>query len=72
MLIDAVNSQQLSFLGVVVCTEAFKILTGVSSGSMQNAREAARKGQQTVISRADLGLWQSVRNTGKAHKYLES
>lgn len=45
-----------------VCVEAFKISTGVSAGTLQQARADAAKNKVTVLSRAEMGLWQSVRN----------
>lgn len=58
-----------TFLGVSVCVEAFKILTGVSAGT---SRSDAAKNKVTVLSRSEMGLWQSVRNTPRAHKYLDT
>ena len=72
-LMEAARGQGgFTFLGVSVCVEAFKILTGVSAGTLQQARSDAAKNKVTVLSRSEMGLWQSVRNTPRAHKYLDT
>ena len=59
-------------MGVLVCIEAFKILTGISSGALQNFREMAQRGTITIVSKKELGHWQAVANAPRANKYLET
>ena len=55
-----------------MCVEAFKQITGISSGALQNARELAQRNVKTVVSLRELGLWMQIRNAPRAHKYLET
>ncbi len=59
-----------SFLGIRVCREAFMKLTGLGTSSLQDARQGTLDGKTSWVSRAELGLALSIRNTSKAKAYL--
>ncbi len=58
------------FLGLQLCRNAFRRVTGVGNSSLDQARDRALAGKHSVASREELGLALSVRNTSKAKLYL--
>lgn len=61
-----------TFLGVTVCQRAFQILTGIPAGTIQQARDAARSNAVTALTRKELGMWATIRNSAKAPRYLDA
>lgn len=55
------------FLGARVCKEAFQCLTGISSGTLHNARQAACDGHKSAISKVALKPMNQV----LGEKYLD-
>lgn len=58
------------FCGQPVCRDGFMVLTGVGAHSCQEARTAALEGKVCWVSRAELGLAASIRNSSKFPVYL--
>ena len=59
-------------MGVRVCQQAFMMLSGVATSTLQRAREFAAQNHQTVLSKLELGGWLEIRNAKKPPRYLES
>ena len=59
-------------MGVSVCQRAFQILSGVPAGTIQQAREAARSNKATALTRKEIGMWASIRNSSQAPRYLDA
>lgn len=66
------TATKFRFLGVAVCLNAFKMLTGVSACVLQKAREYARRKHVTCLSKAEMGLWAEIQNAPRAHRYIAS
>ena len=59
------------FAGIRVCSRAFQILTGVSSGVIQEIREKVSKGVVNIWKESSLA-WMAIKNQSKAQRYLDS
>jgi hypothetical protein len=65
-------SGKYQFLGSAVCLEAFKLLTTVPAGTLQEIRDAIQSGKTTFSTLCELGISLALRNTNKAKKYLDA
>ena len=64
---SATGGQFASILGQMVCKEAFQILTSISAGALQRAKDAASNGHQSSISRRAL----LPKNVGTSEKWMD-
>ena len=58
-------------MGVVLCQQAFQMVSGVTSNQLQLAREAIAKGQITVLSKQEGLSRLSIRSQSKPPRYIE-
>ena len=63
---------EYKFLGIPVCKVAFVALTGISTYMLTHCREGAIRGQRSVLSVHEMGLYASIRNHQRAGTYLSA
>ena len=61
------GSWRMSFhvLGQMVCENAFRMITGISSWSLTRARAGAQAGHASSLSNAELGSSQMIKSASK-------
>ena len=59
------------FLGQSVCSEAFRILTGIGRSSLTQAKADVMMGKLSSCSRAELSEWMMIVATNKPKLYLD-
>ena len=59
-------------LGQLVCENAFRMITGISSWSLTRARAGAQAGHASSLSNAELGSSQMIKSASKQNLYLDA
>ena len=68
------GSWTMSFhiLGLPVCENAFRMITGISSWSLTRARAGAQAGRVSSLSNAELGSSQMIKSASRQNLYLDA
>lgn len=63
---------QLRLMGHAVCTEAFKLVTGIGASTLQEMRCAIANGQVSFHTQKELGNFMEIRCHAKAARYIDA